>query len=242
MALAALGSLGGTAAERALALALTDTDAAVRMAAIEAMPLMTVPAAVSVAELEGAIGSTALSVGERQSAIAALGAIAASEAAPEATAALARLLARLGNDALPPALELDALEAARESGNAALLARLDTMGAGRDLASVGDAFPEALAHGGSAASGRQLVLRHPTAQCTRCHAIADSESDVGPPLDGIGSRLSRAELLESLVDPGATLADGFGEITGSASAMPPMGRLLGPTEIRDIVEFLATSP
>jgi hypothetical protein len=74
----------------------------------------------------------------------------------------------------------------------------------------------------------------------RCHAIVDGESTVGPPLNGIGMRLSPAELLESLVDPGASIATGFGEAAG-ISAMPPMGMLLTPQEMRDLVEFMATA-
>jgi hypothetical protein len=58
-------------------------------------------------------------------------------------------------------------------------------------------------------------------------------------LNGIGARLSRAELVESLLDPGATLAAGF-ENDVDVSPMPPMGAVLEPGQIRDLVEFLAT--
>jgi putative heme-binding domain-containing protein len=81
-------------------------------------------------------------------------------------------------------------------------------------------------------------MTHPAAQCVRCHTVGDSESTVGPSLNGVGARLSRAELLESMLDPNASVTEGFG--AAAASAMPPMGLLLEPAEIRDIVEFLAT--
>src|SRR5690606_2254464 len=134
------------------------------------------------------------------------------------------------------------LEAVRGSANAALLDALDALGVGRTLAEVADVYPEALRRGGSAQSGRQIVLQHPAAQCTRCHRIAGSESTVGPTLDAIGSRLSRAELLEALLEPSATIAEGFAADGSdvSVSAMPPMGTLLQPRQIRDVVEFLAT--
>lgn len=237
-ALTALQSIGGSEAASAVGIALADDAAAVRMAAIEAMPIMPVPAAISVAELESAIASTTLSVGERQSAIATLGAI----AAPQATTALERLLTRLDEGAMPEALQFDVLAAAAASGNETLLERLDALGAGRDLAGVGRRFPAALAFGGAAADGRGLVLSHPAAQCTRCHALEDGEADVGPTLEGIGTRLSRAELLEAMIEPTASLAEGFGDAAGGPSAMPPMDLLLTPRQIRDIVEFLAVAP
>ena len=104
---------------------------------------------------------------------------------------------------------------------------------------------------------------------------------IDPNLAGVGSRLSRQQLLESLIDPSARLAPGFGQVsitlkngqklegtlreetataiavedpsrglqrvnvsdiasrTNGISAMPNMGLLLTPREIRDVVEFLA---
>lgn len=242
-ALTTLRRFQGPDTERAIAIALTDADPAVRMAAIEAMPVMPVPAPVRIAELESVINSPELSTGERQSAIAALGAI----DSPEATAALAELLDRLVAEEIPPALQLDVLAGARADGAPALLARLEAIGVGPGLGNVATSLPGALRFGGSAANGRRLALGHPAAQCTRCHAIgadaaADSATSVGPPLDGIGARLSRAELLEALVDPAASLAPGYGDAAAGASAMPPMGPLLTPGELRDMVEFLATAP
>jgi putative heme-binding domain-containing protein len=102
-------------------------------------------------------------------------------------------------------------------------------------------------------------------------------------LKGIGTRVNREYLLESLIDPSAKIAEGFGllnitlksgdsldgiqlkqtptELTmrlvtgetktiptsqiqarsaNSISAMPPMGEVLSPMELRDVIEFLAT--
>jgi hypothetical protein len=58
-------------------------------------------------------------------------------------------------------------------------------------------------------------------------------------LNGIGARLTRAKLVESLVDPSATLAAGF-ENDVNVSPMPPLGAVLEPGQIRDLVEFLAS--
>jgi mono/diheme cytochrome c family protein len=53
---------------------------------------------------------------------------------------------------------------------------------------------------------------------------------------GVGSRLTRQQLLEALVAPNARIAPGF----HAPSAMPPMGSILSRREIRDVVEYLST--
>ena len=163
-----------------------------------------------------------------------------------------------------------------------MLARLDRTGLSRALDNLSQVFPEAMQHGGAADRGRQLTGQHPAAQCTRCHTVAPEEAAaVGPNLARVGSELSRQQLLEALVNPGARIAPGFGTVslalkngqrvegllreetaeslvvettsgrqrvpaadiaqrTNGPSAMPPMGSLLSPREIRDVVEYLST--
>ena len=128
-----------------------------------------------------------------------------------------------------------------------------------------------------------VMLRNPAAECARCHTIRGFGSDVGPDLSKIGATLTREQLLESLVEPNARVAPGFGmvgitlrngqridatlreetdtdvivlagtppkeqripkadiaERTNPISAMPPLGLILQPREVRDVVEFLTT--
>ncbi|ODS53131.1 MAG: hypothetical protein ABS36_14420 [Acidobacteria bacterium SCN 69-37] len=255
--------------------AMADADITVRTAAISALPEMSIAAPAKV-ELLGAVmgkGNQA----EQQSAVRALAGV----ASPEAVQALGRLADGLTTGAVAPAVQLDLLEALQATKAEPLQQRLDQLKVGRDLANVGTAFPAALTAGGSPIRGRQVVMQHEAAQCSRCHAIGASTSDVGPNLAGVGSRLSRQQLLESLIDPSARLAPGFGQVsitlkngqklegtlreetataiavedpsrglqrvdvsdiasrTNGISAMPNMGLLLTPREIRDVVEFLA---
>lgn len=60
---------------------------------------------------------------------------------------------------------------------------------------------------------------------------------VGPPLDGIASRKEPDYILKSLVDPTAEIAEGF---QAEVSPMPPMGVLLKPQELADVIAYLAT--
>ena len=77
-----------------------------------------------------------------------------------------------------------------------------------------------------------------TSGCTQCHSLtAEGGPSVGPNLRAIGTRLTREQILEALVDPSARIAPGYGN---GPSVMPPMHTLLSRREIRDVVEFLST--
>ena len=53
-------------------------------------------------------------------------------------------------------------------------------------------------------------MGHPAAQCIRCHKIGSTGGVLGPDLSKVASRLSTEKILESLVNPQAELADGYG--------------------------------
>ncbi len=54
---------------------------------------------------------------------------------------------------------------------------------------------------GNAERGRELFLNSKTQQCRTCHRLAEQGRSVGPDLDGIAKKRTRAELLESLLEP-----------------------------------------
>jgi len=66
--------------------------------------------------------------------------------------------------------------------------------------------------GGDQKKGGQLFESQPAAQCMRCHAAGGGHGggDAGPNLEGVGKRGDGKFLLESLVNPGAKVAAGFG--------------------------------
>lgn len=91
---------------------------------------------------------------------------------------------------------------------------------------------------GNPASGKAIFETHQVAACIRCHQVdGKGEGIIGPALDGIATRKSRDYIYESLVDPGATLAEGF---PAQVSPMPPMGVLLKPQELADVMAYLMT--
>ena len=74
-----------------------------------------------------------------------------------------------------------------------------------------DSYREAL-YGGRSWPGANVFKNNSAAQCVRCHAIDGAGGQVGPPLDNIANILSREEILQSLIEPGARLAPGYGSV------------------------------
>ena len=59
-----------------------------------------------------------------------------------------------------------------------------------------------------------MFVENQAAQCTRCHAVGNNgAADVGPNLGGVASRLTREQLLESLLEPSARITPGFGVVS-----------------------------
>lgn len=114
-------------------------------------------------------------------------------------------------------LELDIVEAAskRNSGRIA-----ETLSSYREIekqAAIDDplaVFKPAL-RGGDASNGRSIFNGHRKAQCLRCHKVNGLGGDAGPDLSKVAERSKgdRRFLLESLVDPHAKLAKGYGTVT-----------------------------
>ncbi|MEZ4827521.1 MAG: HEAT repeat domain-containing protein [Bacteroidia bacterium] len=145
------------------------------------------------------------SPGEQQSALEALGGLPADASLPLVTS----LLDRLDAGTLPGEIQLELLEVIEKTGSEEIKNRLAEWQKERENKDVPESWSEAL-KGGDARKGRQLFLNNESAMCTRCHAIGDGGATVGPNLDNVGTRLSREDILESLIDPGAKLAAGFG--------------------------------
>ena len=90
---------------------------------------------------------------------------------------------------------------------------------------------------GDVERGKKIFNTHPIANCERCHAVNGEGGPVGPALDTIETRKQERYIRESLVDPGATIAEGF---QGQVSPMPPMGVLLTQQELADVMAYLMT--
>ncbi|NDA67970.1 MAG: hypothetical protein EBY09_15245, partial [Verrucomicrobia bacterium] len=202
-------------------LALSDTNSLVRREAVKlaaaANPATAVPLLERVLKEEPDFRL-------RQAAITALGDL----PGPAADVVLSAQLGLLVDKKLSPELQLELLEAA---GKRPILAtqverafRLSSIvpvpapaaptaakendgqsGGTPDLLQV---FRPALL-GGDAEAGKLVFFEHTGAQCLRCHSVRGEGGIVGPGLTGVGKRLTREQLLESIVLPNKTIAVGF---------------------------------
>ncbi len=123
---------------------------------------------------------------------------------PKADALLADQFAKLD-----PQLELDLLEAAGEARGAKTKAKAKAREKLlAEKGSLGTFLPTL--DGGDVEAGKKVAFGHPAAQCIRCHKVGSSGGVLGPDLSKVAFRLPPEKLLESLVDPQAQLAEGFG--------------------------------
>jgi putative heme-binding domain-containing protein len=76
---------------------------------------------------------------------------------------------------------------------------------------TGEAFPpvaELLQRRGDPERGRQAFLSD-TAGCAQCHRYGEAGSDIGPDLSVIRTKLDKAGLLDSILNPSAAIAFGY---------------------------------
>jgi putative membrane-bound dehydrogenase-like protein len=177
-----------------------EAPAPLRMAALELLQPHDVERLVS----EAAITLKTRSIPEKQHAIGLL----AKAAHPSADKVLSEHAESLLGGMGDAALALDTIEAlrARSAASSKIAAQL-----ARYTATPAAAAHQELLTGGDAAVGREIVLNHLNANCTACHSTENaSGSQVGPLLRTVGSRYDAAYLLESLLNPSAKIAPGYG--------------------------------
>ena len=116
---------------------------------------------------------------------------------------------------------------------------------------VGDGIPEPLAGArGDAERGRALLVERAAANCLLCHAISDPglrvAGNVGPSLDGVGRRLSAAQLRLRVADiqrvnPAAVMPSYY-RVENLDRVAPQYGGkpVLDARQVEDIVAYLET--
>ena len=63
----------------------------------------------------------------------------------------------------------------------------------------------AMTHGGNAERGKEIFFKSAGLQCSNCHRIAGVGSTLGPDLSEIGKKYSRAQILESILEPSKSI-------------------------------------
>ena len=128
---------------------------------------------------------------------------------------LQELVDRLVTRKLDAGLKLDVFDLAKESADAVVVAALKKYLSPGNKGSLKMANPETpyelLTDGGDVTRGKAIVNGHLGANCIACHRIeSDEGSEVGPTLRTVGAQRTKEEIAESLVEPSAKIAAGFG--------------------------------
>jgi len=114
---------------------------------------------------------------------------------------------------------------------------------------IADGIPEPLATG-DASRGKALLAARDPANCVLCHAIPDASipfaGNVGPPLAGVGTRLSSAQLRLRVVDNmrvnSQTIMPSYYKVAGLELVAPAfLGKpILTAPQLEDVVAYLET--
>jgi quinoprotein glucose dehydrogenase len=196
--LSALGALKAPQLASAVLAGLGDSNDAVRQQASKWLASIGTKDALASIEKSLADGV----VPQQQAAVSSLAKIPGSAADQLLVATLTRLEAGHA----PREIALETIEAATTRPVPAVQKALQSYRASQPP------YGEALA-GGDAVAGKKVFFEKAEASCLRCHKVTGEGGEAGPDLTGIGSRMDRAQLLESIVDPGAKIAEGYESVS-----------------------------
>ncbi len=141
---------------------------------------------------------------ERQGALALL----AKLQTAEADALLEHWLDQMVANKAPAEIQLDILLAVRDSKKPSVNDKLAVYEKTRDPKNLMSVYRETQV-GGDAEAGRKIFFEKSEVSCLRCHKVNGIGGEVGPDLTGIGKKVKRDYLLESIVDPNKQIAKGY---------------------------------
>jgi putative heme-binding domain-containing protein len=205
-ALKALAAMKDEQIGEAIKLALSDKDKAVRVAGIDLIGKMDIPKDLMVSLLADVINTKTTE--EKQAALLTLGNL----PVQNSKKILDDLLGKMSSGKLSPDIFLELGEAIDSSRSTELITGYKKISASLSPDTLASAYTGSL-YGGDADRGKRIFFRNQSAQCVRCHSYDDIGGNAGPRLNGVAGRLTRQQILESLVNPSARLAPGFGVVT-----------------------------
>lgn len=141
---------------------------------------------------------------ERQAALRALGDLSGNAGLSAMTIATDLYLA----NQLPGECALDLIQMLEKRQATDLLAKVNEHREVGDGDPVAKRFPELLL-GGDADAGKRVFFEKTEVSCVRCHMIGEIGGAVGPALSDVGGKKDRGYLLEAIMEPNRTIAEGF---------------------------------
>ena len=205
-ALSALGAIESDLLDQALTTAIEDQESNVRALALSILPQSNIANEEAITLFRKILTSGTFI--EKQSVIQSL----ATLSNEPALIILNELADQLLTGELDPKIQLDLVEALeQQEGNEDIVGKLSTYRSNKDASDPIAEYRETL-EGGHINRGRSIFYRNQAAQCVRCHAVFEYGGNAGPGLAGVADRLSKEEMLISLVDPSAVYAPGYGVV------------------------------
>lgn len=204
--LKALVNMNDPKAADAISVAIADKEKKVRVAGLNLLQKMNISKELMVKLLSDVINTKTME--EKQAALLTLGKL----PVENSKQVFDDLLNKMSAGKLPADVYLELGEAIDSTGSQELLTKYKSISAKLSPDDLTAAYAGSLL-GGDADRGRGIFFRNQNAQCIKCHSYDDRGGNAGPRLNGVAGRLTRSELLEALISPGARLAPGFGVVT-----------------------------
>jgi putative heme-binding domain-containing protein len=205
-ALRALVSLEDEQVAQAIRHALSDKEKMVRVAGLDLLQKMNISKELMVNLLSKVI--TTKTMEEKQAALLTLGKL----PVENSQKFFNKLLNKMAGGKLAPDIYLELGEAIDSTRSPQLIARYKNISAKLSPDELVSSYAGSLM-GGDADRGRNIFFTNQTSQCIKCHSYDDRGGNAGPRLNGVAKKLTRPQLLEALISPGARLAPGYGVVT-----------------------------
>jgi quinoprotein glucose dehydrogenase len=140
----------------------------------------------------------------QQAAIASLG----RDTSQEAMDLMGELMTQLASGDLSDALALDVIELVESKGTPEIQKMASAHKANLAEKSPFKEFALTL-KGGDVEAGRRIFLEREEVACLRCHKVEGNGGEVGPVLDGLATRQNLDYILESILYPNNSIAEGY---------------------------------
>jgi len=130
----------------------------------------------------------------------------------ETTRGALTLLGLIDHSHASSSLKKEAVSVARDSRSVEVRDLFERFIPAQDrVKRLGDVIDSAaiLALSGDAARGRSVFTQNTAAQCKSCHKAGDLGESIGPDLTRIGSKFSKAALLEQILEPSKTIEPAY---------------------------------
>lgn len=205
-ALLTLSGLGAENLPEILSKSLQDKDKEVRIAVLELVQQMDISPD-KIVEMTRSVLLDG-SVEEQQASILALKDL----PSENIISPIREMIERLVQGQVDPAIQLELIEVAESLDDAQIDKQIEKYRSQYEDEGLLAEYIECV-EGGSPSLGRQILASNSDSECLKCHQIRGYGGVAGPALDAVGARLAPRKLLQSLVDPSAEVAAGFGVVT-----------------------------